>query len=282
MEVNGDSVLETVLQCGARHGVTRAGVCRLGDLSGFIECRGRSQLPASGSVILLLLPYYTGEHPDRNVSLYAVPDDYHRVAGAILDEVITALRRSCPGALFLPFVDSSPIYEVEAAVRAGLGYRGRNGQLITPWYGSMTFICEIVTDMELEPTPDTAGEQGGCGRCRSCIDACPTGALRKDDFYRSLCRSELTQKKGYLTPWEERQITEGGLAWGCDICTTACPRNRGLARTGVQRFTVNLLPRLSAEKLDTQMTSKSYIWRGKAVLRRNLELIAPQQNDERK
>lgn len=276
-EQSSMAVLQTVLSVGAAHGVEHAGICRLGDLSRLIDCRGRSQLPASGSVILLLLPYYTGDHPQRNVALYSVPDDYHRIAGAILEVVVAALRRQFPTAVLQPFVDSSPIPEVEAAQLAGLGFCGRNGQLITPWYGSMAFICEIVTNLELTPGEPA---NGSCGQCRRCMDACPTGAIGDSGFDRARCRSELTQKKGELSEWESDQVARGGFVWGCDICTEACPHNHKLPRTTVAAFDQNLQTLLQADKLDVQITQKSYVWRGKAVLRRNLELV--EQQRERK
>lgn len=269
-------VIQIATQAAADFGVERFGVCRLQELSQLLECRGRQTLPATGSVLILLLPYYTGPHPGRNLSLYAVPDDYHRIAGGILDAVAAALRRAFPGESFLPFVDSSPIPEVEAACRAGLGFRGRNGQLITPEYGSLCFMAEIVTALELEPTRPPARLPADCGDCRICVEACPTGALSGEGMETARCRSALTQKKGELTPWEEQQIAKGGYAWGCDLCTLACPHNRAPRASTIPQFHLNLQPVLSLDTLDSQMENKSYIWRGKAVLRRNLELIANQ------
>lgn len=274
------ALLSHVLTAAAPHGVTKAGVCSLGALSRLLPCRGRALLPQSGSVILLLLPYYTGSHQGRNLSLYAVPDDYHAVAQAILTDVAAALRTAYPKALFLPFVDSSPIPEVEAAELAGLGFRGRNNQLVTPEYGSTCFICELVTDMELDGVHGAA-VRGGCAGCRRCLDACPTHALSEKGFDPARCRSAITQKKGELNDWEREQVRCGGLVWGCDICLEACPHNAHPPQTTVDALRRNLLSRLDHKALQGERVAvKSYLWRGRGVLERNLDILC--DNDERK
>lgn len=265
-----EKLLETARRAAKPHGVYRCGVCPLDRLE-LLPVRRRSELPERGTVLVVLLPYYTGEYDRRNVSLYAVPDDYHQVAGTILEDMAAALAAAYPGHTMLPFVDSSPIPEVAAGELAGLGYRGRNGQLITPWYGSMVFICEIVTDIELPPAEHPPG--GSCGDCRRCHDACPTGALGETGIDAALCRSAITQKKGELTPWERQQVQAGRLAWGCDICTLICPKNQAPGVTTVAELRKNLVPLLEQRELDRLLRQKSYGWRGRSVLERNLKLL---------
>ena len=118
--------LETAEPVLRREHIPAWGVCRLDSLSQLLPCRGKSKLPPSGSVFIMALPYYTGEFPGRNLSRYAVCDDYHTVAGAILKELEDALGESFPGASFVSFVDSSPIPEVEAGCRGLLEWLGRN------------------------------------------------------------------------------------------------------------------------------------------------------------
>lgn len=265
-------LLETAAQAAALYGVDDCGICPLEQLPVLLPGRKRGLLPTHGSVITMLLPYYTGDWPGRNLALYAIPDDYHSIAGGILNSVVTALAAEYPQASFTPFVDSSPIPEVEAAVLCGLGWRGKNGQLINKRYGSMAFIGEIVTGIVTEQT-ERLPEQGGCGDCRRCLDACPTGALGAGGMNSECCRSAITQKKGELTPWEREQVKKGGLAWGCDICTTACPHNKGLSHTGITAMGKNLTPTLTADRLEELITSKSYGWRGRGVLLRNLAIL---------
>ena len=263
--------LERAAAAAAPHGVTALGACVLPEREKLIPCRALGRIPEGGSAVVMLLPYHTGEHPGRNVARYAVCDDYHTVAGEILEDVCAALREEFPGAQFLPFADSSPVPEGEAACRAGLGRRGRNGQLVAPVWGSRVFVCEVVTDLELAPTGPA--DVPGCGSCRRCLEACPTGALTAEGLDRSRCRSFITQKKGKLEPWEEEQVAAGGLAWGCDICTDACPWNRALPLTPVVRLRENLTPVVVPEELDGLLARKSYGWRGRQVLERNLELL---------
>lgn len=251
-------------------GVERFGSCALNDLSRLLECRGKRLLPEKGSVILFLLPYYAGEFPGRNVARYALCDDYHAIAGDILREIIRPLSEAFPGEVFLPFADSSPIPEVEAGVLSGLGFAGKNGQLITPWYGSFTFLCEIVTTL---PLSATGPAEGGCGSCRRCLDSCPAGALGPNGLDISRCRSQISQKKGELSQEEKRQIEEGGLAWGCDVCTDVCPYNQPPVLTTVPRMREGLEPVLTPENLPELVKRKSYGWRGAAVLRRNLAIL---------
>lgn len=265
-------LLQTAAEVAVVYGVTDVGSCPLEQLSQLLPGRRRALLPTRGTVITLLLPYYTGDWPSRNVALYAIPDDYHRIAGGILERVASVLRTEYPQGSFAAFVDSSPIPEVEAAVRCGLGWRGKNGQLINKRYGSMTFIGEIVTDIETERT-EKLPVKGGCGACRRCLDACPTGALGGEGMNSKSCRSAITQKKGELTPWEREQVRSGRLAWGCDICTVTCPYNSGLAATGIAGLGENLTPTLTEDRLEELLTAKSYGWRGRAVLQRNLAIL---------
>lgn len=271
-EALGKRVFRLVEDAARPLGVERFGSCPLPALSGFLDCRGKRLLPEKGgSALLLLLPYYAGEFPGRNLARYALCDDYHRIAGDILQQVIAPLAAAFPGETFHPFVDSSPIPEVEAGALAGLGFAGRNGQLITPWYGSLAFVCEIVTTLDLPRTGP--GDLPGCGTCRRCLDACPTGALSEGGLDKEKCRSHITQKKGALTPWEREEVRKGGMAWGCDRCTDACPKNRGRPLTTIPAMREGLEPVLTEENLSALAPRKSYGWRGEGPLRRNLSII---------
>ena len=271
MMTEEDRFLAILKQGAQAEGIPAWGVCALGALSVRLPCRALRLLPQTGSVLPLALPYYTGEASRTNLARYAWCDDYHQVAGAMLERLLQPLRQAFPQALLLGFTDSSPIPEVEAAVRAGLGFRGKNGQLIIPGIGSRVFVCEIVTDLPLSPYEGPP--RGDCGSCRRCLEACPTGALSQTEFQKSRCRSQITQKKGVLTPWEQQQVREGGLAWGCDICTAVCPWNKSSPLTPISGLRENIEPFLTREKLERLLPEKSYGWRGAGVLERNLELL---------
>jgi len=168
-------------------------------------------------------------------------------------------------------VDASPIREVEGAYLAGLGRRGKNGQLFHEKYGSYCFIGEIVTDLVIKGDLPEQGDCPGCGRC---LAACPTGALKEGGVEKDRCRSHITQKKGELTDWEADQIALGGMAWGCDICTQACPLNAHPAITPIGAFHQKLLPVLTGENLPEALDDHALNYRGEKVLRRNLQILA--------
>lgn len=253
-------------------GVGHFGVCRFSDCLPLLPVRSRGRIPPGArSVIVCLFPFDAGQfRAPRNLAGYAVVNDYHRVAGAILDKLAAALLQEHPRERFIPFVDSSPLREVEAARLAGLGLVGRHGQLINGEYGCRVFLGEVVTTLALAPSAPETGACLGCGRC---VAACPTGALAEGGpLDKSLCRSAISQKKGALTPWEEQQLRLGGFAWGCDLCASACPLNTG-RRTPIREFTENLLPVLTEENLDAALAAKPYAYRGRKVLLRNLAII---------
>jgi epoxyqueuosine reductase QueG len=183
--------------------------------------------------------------------------------------VTATLQAQHPTEEFVWFVDSSPIREVNAARLAGLGVVGLHGQLLHEEYGSRVFLGEIVTTLELQPS---APAKGACLRCGKCIAACPTGALTANGLDKNRCRSAITQKKAPLTDWEQDQIRAGGLVWGCDLCSDACPLNRDKP-TPIKAFYENPAPLVTGENLDRLLAIKSYGWRGRGVLERNIELI---------
>lgn len=179
------------------------------------------------SVISLLYNYYPKDHltEENNfrIARYAYGTDYHVLIGRKLNELIAAIRNWNPTVSAIGFVDSSPVMEKALAQRAGLGWTGKNTLLIHPGRGSFFFIGDIITDAELEydtPLPD------GCGSCRRCLDACPTGALIAPyvlDVRR--CISYMTISfKGDL-PGDLRTGFQDRI-YGCDACQEACPFNR--------------------------------------------------------
>ena len=144
------------------------GICRFADLPPLLECRAKQRLPENAqSVLVCLFPYYTGEHPERNISRYAMVTDYHLIAGEYLQRFCEALRQQFPNNRFEPFTDNSPVPEVRSALLAGLGRKGKNGLLLHPDYGSYVFIGEVVTDLALEPdVPLSPSDCLNCGQAR--------------------------------------------------------------------------------------------------------------------
>ncbi len=247
------------------------GVCDYAPFSDHIlPCRAAKRLPEGAqSILVALFPYYLGEeaYADSNISRYAVVPDYNDFLRDLLTEAAAELSEQYPNERFVAFCGNSPLPEVAAAVRAGLGTRGRNGLLLTEKYGSWVFIGEIVTTMHLPPAKQ---ELHLCDGCDLCIRACPAGALSADGFNDSLCLSAITQQKKPLTPEQEEMIRQTGCAWGCDICQKACPKNRCAQKTELDLFLNGVKTR--AEHGD-DLEGRAYGWRGAKVIERNLDLL---------
>jgi epoxyqueuosine reductase len=183
----------------------------------------RLPFPGVTSAIVVAMNY-GGTAPSGPVARYARGDDYHDILVARLGE----LHHWIAGALGRPvhgkaYVDTGPILERDLARRAGLGWFGKNTNLINPEIGSFFFLGALLVDLELEP--DEPFEADRCGTCTRCLDACPTKALvepRMLDATR--CISYLTiELKGEIP--EALREPMGSLLYGCDICQDVCPFN---------------------------------------------------------
>ncbi|QYK53179.1 MAG: tRNA epoxyqueuosine(34) reductase QueG [Fimbriimonadaceae bacterium] len=184
-------------------------------------------LPGVQSVIAVGLNYYQ-EPPQSDVKIarYALGRDYHKVIRGKLKKLAGVLSQEFPDHQWRPAVDSAPIMEREYANRAGLGWFGKNTCLINSHRGSWFFIGTLLTTAVL---PYDSPAQGGCGTCRACIDACPTGAIVQLDGNWQVdarnCISYLTiEKRGEFSEKQSEQI--GDWTFGCDICQEVCPFNQ--------------------------------------------------------
>ena len=265
--------MERLREIVAKTGAGQWGACPYAQVLPLLPVRSRSRVPADAqSVIVFLFGYYTGEYPNRNVSRYAIPDDYHTIIREILENCAEEFKKKFNPYIFIPFVDSSPVAEVRAAYACGLGDIGLNGQLLSPVYGSYCFIGEIVTNMPLVFSDREPPKL--CTGCKNCIRACPTGALGEDGFQKERCRSQITQKKQPLTEWEREQVRMGGFVWGCDRCTDACPLNRRARPSSLAAFYQNPAPVVTREQAPRLCGEKAYGWRGENLLLRNLDIIS--------
>lgn len=187
----------------------------------------RKLVPGARSVVSLLMNYYprAGEQPDKGfkISRYAYGTDYHHVVKERMKELWEWLEKETGTPVEgRAFVDSAPVMDKAWAARAGLGWLGKNTNLLTREVGSYYFIGEMIIDLELPPDGPTTDH---CGNCTRCIDACPTGALEPYNIDARKCISYLTIELKEETPPEYHQQLEG-WAWGCDICQEVCPWNR--------------------------------------------------------
>ena len=186
-------------------------------------------LPDVASVISFAVNYFHPEDPkpqnkkSGKVAQYAYGRDYHRVIEKKLKKVSAYIRQIAgDGAQIKTYVDTGPILEKAFARESGLGFFGKNTNIITRPFGSWVFLASLVTNLELAADePHT----GSCGSCRICLDACPTGALLGNyEMDATRCISYLTIE-AKEAPSPELQSKMGEWVFGCDICQTVCPYN---------------------------------------------------------
>ena len=178
------------------------------------------------SVISLVLPY----KPDRQIessariAQYAYGEDYHERLKRMMFSLIARLKERYPDFDARPFVDTAPISDRHWAVRAGLGWIGRNTLFIHPHFGSFCFLGEIVTTAQVDRY-DEPSFSDPCGDCRLCVDACPNHAIAPD----GPPMIDVSRCTAYYTTHHSRPIPPGhitaGYTQGCDLCQLACPHN---------------------------------------------------------
>jgi epoxyqueuosine reductase len=178
------------------------------------------------SVVSLLLNYYPSElqrEDSYKISKYAYGQDYHFVIKEKLNELLFSIQEHIGAVSGRAFVDSAPVLDKAWAAKSGLGWVGKNSNLITQKVGSFYFIAELIIDLELEYDFATTDH---CGSCTACLDACPTQAIiapyqvdgsKCISYYTIELKDHLPEEmKGKLDDW----------AFGCDVCQDVCPWNR--------------------------------------------------------
>jgi epoxyqueuosine reductase len=255
-------------------------------------------LPGVRSVVCVGLDYYPGppaDHPRRvaprgAISNYAWGADYHELMTSRLEQLAGFAGDSIPGTgAHRVYVDTGPVLERGYAAAAGLGFIGKNTCLIHPRMGSWLFLGELLLDVELEPTPPSTDV--GCGSCRRCLDACPTGALVAPyvlDARR--CISYLTiERKGAIP--RDLRAEMGNRIFGCDVCQEVCPFQRFARRTREGTFLAETPDRATPSLLDLVGLNEEAFRRryegspilriGRARLLRNAVVAMGNQGDER-
>ncbi len=195
-------------------------------------------VPGAKSIVCVAINYYTPHHHSSEmqhgkISRYAWGDDYHEIVGTKLEQLFGYIQTLVPGCGGKYYVDTGPVMEKAWAVKAGIGWLGKNGNVLTRDMGSWIFLGEIILDVEMdydEPGVDL------CGSCTACLDACPTGAIVEDRVIDSnRCISYLTiEHRGDLP--EALAGTFDRWIYGCDICQDVCPWNSFAKETSEKGF----------------------------------------------
>ena len=182
-------------------------------------------VPGAKSVVSLLYNYFPEQKQSSDsyqIAKYAYGQDYHEVIKNKLKTLLERVSAQLGQIEGRAFVDSAPILEKAWAAKSGLGWIGKNSNLLTQQVGSFYFIAELVLDIDLPQDPITSDH---CGTCTACIDACPTQAITPYEVDGSKCISYFTIELKEAIPKEVSGQFQD-WAFGCDICQDVCPWNR--------------------------------------------------------
>ncbi|WP_313100030.1 tRNA epoxyqueuosine(34) reductase QueG [Epilithonimonas sp.] len=243
----------------------------------------RLLVDGSKSVISLSYNYFPNkiiEADSFKLSKYAYGEDYHNVIKDKLRNLVAELQAEIGEFSFRVFVDSAPVLEKAWARKSGIGWVGKNANLITKKNGSFYFLAEIICDLELlEDIPVT----DHCGSCKKCIESCPTQAIISDKIINgSKCISYATIELKDQIPDFFKDKMEDWM-FGCDICQDVCPWNRFSAPTLEEKFQPNFqLQNFTkqdwkdiTQEIFSEVFKKSAVKRTKfAGLKRNLDFLS--------
>ena len=248
----------------------------------------RELVPGARTVVCVALNYAPPQRPGGEegytLARYALGKDYHDIVRGRLQQLMTDIGAEGKGRAFC---DTAPVLERYWAWRTGLGWRGRNTQIISPDLGSYFFIGTLVLCLSADAYD--APQKARCGTCRRCVEACPAEALSEDGRLDARkCLSYLTiERRGPLPPEAGRQM--GRCIYGCDRCAEACPWNKTVRPTALPELQASE-PLMRMQPTDwQQMDVEQYrmLFRGSAVkrakyegLRRNIEAVHRAQQTE--
>lgn len=189
------------------------------------------------TVISVLANYYPKEELSNSkykLAKYAYGVDYHFVVKEKLKHIVSALEEEIGSFNYRVFADSAPVMDKAWAIRSGLGFMGKNTNLIKKKAGSFFFIGEIICDLEINTDPSELKTY--CGNCTRCLDACPTGALEAPyTLNANKCVSYLTIENRGEIPQQFKENL-GLRMYGCDTCQDVCPHNRFSLATTIEEF----------------------------------------------
>jgi epoxyqueuosine reductase len=211
--------------------------------------------------------------------------DYHHILRDRLKKLEEFILAKVPDARLKSMVDTGELSDRAVAVRAGIGWSGKNCAVMTPEYGSYVYLGEMITSIPF--VPDSPMEDQ-CGSCTACIDACPTGALvQGGQINAQRCIAFLTQTKAVIP--EEFRDKIGNRVYGCDSCQTSCPVNKGKdfhfheemeADPEIAKPLLRPLLKMSNREFKNKFGLAAGSWRGKKPIQRNAIIALAHFKDE--
>ena len=192
--------------------------------------------PEYSTALLICVSYDSGKSRkqagENGISIYAQGRDYHKVLKKLLKDLLREIQEIEPALRGRVFVDTGPLQEKSLGAFAGLGWIGKNTNLISHRYGSLFFLGTLLLNCQCT---DFTNPKDHCGTCTRCIEACPTGAITNPyTLDARLCLSYETIER--RTPTDGGLLSKGSWIYGCDDCQTCCPYNRFSPPTPIDDF----------------------------------------------
>ncbi|MBM2816817.1 MAG: hypothetical protein HW421_3579 [Ignavibacteria bacterium] len=234
-------------------------------------------LPGVKTVIMTAFNYYTGEdfkHGELKISRYAQIRDYHKFMIQKLKALARKIKEYAPEAQFRIYSDTGPIMEKALAAKAGIGWQGKNGIIISKERGSWLFLGTILTTLEFEPDSPAVDS---CGTCNICMDSCPTSAIVQPGVVNAnKCISYWTTeapKTGDIP--EDIKENKKGWLYGCDICQEVCPWNIKFGKVNPEAVNLRRIKSSYSHKEIMAMDDEKFveIFTGTPVKRRGIEVL---------
>ena len=231
------------------------------------------------SIIVCAFPYYSGEFEDSNISKYCYGKDYHIVVKEYLQNICDFISTEIESFEYKIFADNGPLVDRYLAYLSGIGYFGINNNIITDKYGSYVFIGYIITNYDF--LPDKPLDKT-CIKCNKCVKYCPGNAILGNfELNPKRCLSYITQKKEEFSNEEETIIKNNKIIFGCDICQDVCPHNINIPITNINKFKEDMIVNLDYDEINEisnkefkrRYWDRAFSWRGKKVIKRNMDII---------
>ncbi|HFI0666248.1 TPA: tRNA epoxyqueuosine(34) reductase QueG [Streptococcus suis] len=208
--------------------------------------------------------------------------DYHYILQDKLERLARGIEQLTEGLEYKAMVDTGALVDTAVARRAGIGFIGKNGLVISKEFGSYMFLGELVTNLDIEPDQPVDYD---CGDCNRCVEACPTSCLIGDSTMDARrCLSFQTQDKGMMDLEFRKKIKT--VIYGCDICQICCPYNKGISSPPVVEVDPDLAEPelipfldLSNGQFKEKFGMIAGSWRGKNILQRNAIIALANAND---